>query len=331
MIEKHFFLDEADPVLFYGPANANLRMLKALCPKLRIMARGNVLKAIGDEEELAAFEELFAALQKHCTKYNVLTEEDVLNIVKRRQTHGEAAEGVIVYSMGGKPITARSENQRRLVEAYDRCDLLFAVGPAGSGKTYTAIALAVRALKNKEVKRLILSRPAVEAGEKLGFLPGDMKEKIDPYLQPLYDALQEMVPPAKLQEYMATGVIQIAPLAFMRGRTLNDAVVILDEAQNTTSAQIKMFLTRMGTNTKMIVTGDRTQIDLPPTVRSGLVEALRILQGIPGVAFVEMTKKDIVRHRLVTRIVEAYEQEARRKRDEAAAGEAQQNTNQNQQ
>ena len=319
MIEKHFFLDEADPVLFYGPANANLRMLKALCPKLRIMARGNVLKAIGDEEEL------FAALQKHCTKDNVLTEEDVLDIVKRRQTHGEAAEGVIVYSMGGKPITARSENQRRLVEAYDRCDLLFAVGPAGSGKTYTAIALAVRALKNKEVKRLILSRPAVEAGEKLGFLPGDMKEKIDPYLQPLYDALQEMIPPVKLQEYLSTGVIQIAPLAFMRGRTLNDAVVILDEAQNTTSAQIKMFLTRMGTNTKMIITGDRTQIDLPPTVRSGLVEALRILQGIPGVAFIEMTKKDIVRHRLVTRIVEAYEQEARRKRDEAAAGEAQQN------
>ena len=318
MTEKHFILEEADPVLFFGPANANFRMLKALCPKLRLMARGNVVKVIGDEEELAVFDEAFHALEKHCAKYNLLTEEDVLNIVKHRQTRGEAAEGVIVYSMGGKPITARSENQRRLVEAYGHNDLLFAVGPAGSGKTYTAIALAVRALKNKEVKRLILSRPAVEAGEKLGFLPGDMKEKIDPYLQPLYDALQEMIPPARLQEYMETGIIQIAPLAFMRGRTLNDAVVILDEAQNTTSAQIKMFLTRMGTNTKMIVTGDTTQIDLPASVRSGLVEALRILEGIPGVAFIMMTKKDIVRHRLVTRIVEAYEREARRRKGEPA-------------
>lgn len=318
MIEKHFVLEDADPVLFCGPGNANLRMLKALCPKLRIVARDNVLKVMGGEEEMAGFEETFRALEKHCAKFNALTEENVLDIVKRRAAPAEAAEGVIVYSTGGKPVTARSENQRRLVEAYAGNDMLFAIGPAGSGKTYTAIALAVRALKNKEVKKLILSRPAVEAGEKLGFLPGDMKDKIDPYLQPLYDALQEMIPPLKLQEYIATNVIQIAPLAFMRGRTLNDAVVILDEAQNTTSAQIKMFLTRMGINTKMIVTGDRTQIDLPPSTRSGLVEAERILAGIPGIAFIEMDKKDIVRHKLVTRIVEAYEKEAARRRALAA-------------
>lgn len=314
MIERHYVIEEADPVIFFGVNNANLRMLRALCPKLRIIGRDNVLKVMGGEEEMADFEDAFHALEKHCAKFNQLTEEDLLDIVKHRKlAQGEeASEGVIVYSTGGKPITARSENQRRLVEAYGQNDLLFAVGPAGSGKTYTAIALAVRALKNKEIKKIILSRPAVEAGEKLGFLPGDMKEKIDPYLQPLYDALQEMIPAAKLQEYMATNVIQIAPLAFMRGRTLNDAVVILDEAQNTTTAQIKMFLTRMGWNTKMIVTGDRTQIDLPPSQRSGLTEALRILQGIPGIAFIEMTKKDIVRHKLVTRIVEAYEAEAAR-------------------
>ena len=250
MIEKHFILDEADPVIFYGVNNVNIKMLRALCPKLRIMARDNVVRVMGDEEEMANFEEVFGKLEKHCAKFNNLTEEDILNIVKGHITQGETAHDVIVYSTGGKPITPRSENQRRLVEAYDKCDMIFAIGPAGSGKTYTAIALAVKALKSKAVKKIILSRPAVEAGEKLGFLPGDMKDKIDPYLQPLYDALQEMIPAAKLQEYMDTNVIQIAPLAFMRGRTLNDAVVILDEAQNTTTAQIKMFLTRMGWNTK---------------------------------------------------------------------------------
>lgn len=310
MIEKHFIIEEADPVLFYGANNANLRLLKALCPKLRIVARDNVLKVMCDETDMAAFEEIFQQLQKHCAKYNVLSEEDVIEIVRRGSTQRQHQEGVIVYSTGGKPITARSENQRRLVEAYDTHDMLFAIGPAGSGKTYTAIALAVRALKNKSIKKIILSRPAVEAGEKLGFLPGDMKEKIDPYLQPLYDALQEMIPAAKLQEYMETNVIQIAPLAFMRGRTLNDAVVILDEAQNTSTAQIKMFLTRMGWNTKMIVTGDRTQIDLPPSQKSGLIEAQRILKGVEGIAFIEMNKRDIVRHKLVTRIVEAYEHDA---------------------
>lgn len=316
MIEKHFILEEADPVVFFGVNNANLRLLRALCPKLRIIGRDNVLKVMGGEEEMAAFEETFHAMEHHCSKFNRLAEEDIITLVKRRVAEREPDEGAIVYSTGGKPITARTENQRRLVEAYSRNDMLFAVGPAGSGKTYTAIALAVRALKNKEIKKIILSRPAVEAGEKLGFLPGDMKEKIDPYLQPLYDALQEMIPAVKLQEYLATNVIQIAPLAFMRGRTLNDAVVILDEAQNTTTAQIKMFLTRMGWNTKMIVTGDRTQIDLPASQRSGLTEALRILAGIPGIAFIEMTKKDIVRHKLVTRIVEAYETDAARQKAE---------------
>ena len=314
MIEKHFILEEADPVIFYGANNANLRMLKALCPKLRIVARDNVVKVMCSEEEMADFEDLFRLLEAHCVKFNQLTEEDILNIIKRGKTQKQHQEGVIVYSTGGRPITARSENQRRLVEAYAKHDMLFAIGPAGSGKTYTAIALAVRALKNKEVKKIILSRPAVEAGEKLGFLPGDMKDKIDPYLQPLYDALQEMIPAAKLQEYMESNIIQIAPLAFMRGRTLNDAVVILDEAQNTSSAQIKMFLTRMGWNTKMIVTGDRTQIDLPPSQKSGLIEAQRILKDVNGIAFIEMDKRDIVRHKLVTRIVEAYEQESHKAR-----------------
>ena len=322
MIEKHFILEEADPVIFYGANNANLRMLKALCPKLRIVARDNVVKVMCSEEEMADFEDLFHLLETHCVKFNQLTEEDILNIIKRGKTQKQHQEGVIVYSTGGKPITARSENQRRLVEAYAKHDMLFAIGPAGSGKTYTAIALAVRALKNKEVKKIILSRPAVEAGEKLGFLPGDMKDKIDPYLQPLYDALQEMIPAAKLQEYMESNIIQIAPLAFMRGRTLNDAVVILDEAQNTSSAQIKMFLTRMGWNTKMIVTGDRTQIDLPPSQKSGLIEAQRILKDVSGIAFIEMDKRDIVRHKLVTRIVEAYEQESKQHR---ATEEADQN------
>lgn len=307
MIEKHYLLEEADPILFFGASNINLKILRALFPKLRIVGRDNVIKVMGSEEDMVLFEEIFEKLEKHCAKYNSLIEEDILAIVKNRRLRDEGSNDVIVYSTTGKPIAPRSENQRRLVAACTDNDMLFAVGPAGSGKTYVAIALAVKALKNKEIKKIILCRPAVEAGEKLGFLPGDMKEKIDPYLQPLYDALEEMIPPAKLQEYMQTNVIQIAPLAFMRGRTLNDAVVILDEAQNTTTAQIKMFLTRMGWNTKMIITGDTTQIDLPQSTRSGLIEAMNILQGIPGIAFIEMNKGDIVRHRLVTRIVEAYE------------------------
>ena len=314
MIEKHLILEDVDPAIFYGVRNSNLRMVKSLYPKLRIMARDNVVKAIGEEEDLERFEGKMEELISHCAKYNSLTEEAILNILHGQKTKDESAEEVIVYSTSGKPIRARSENQLKLVKAYEKNDLVFAIGPAGTGKTYTSIALAVRALKRKEIRKIILSRPAVEAGEKLGFLPGDMKEKIDPYLQPLYDALEEMIPVAKLMEYMDMNVIQIAPLAFMRGRTLNDAVVILDEAQNTTTSQIKMFLTRMGTNTKMIVTGDRTQIDLPVTQKSGLVEALRILKNVPDIGFVELDKKDIVRHKLVTRIVEAYEQEEKNKK-----------------
>ena len=307
MIEKHIVLEDIDPVIFYGVNNANMQMIKALYPKLRIVARGNVIKVMGDEEEMCAFEESILALEKHCAQYNSLKEEVILDIVKGRKPQVEKTGDTIVFSVTGKPIVPRSPNQLKLVQEYEKNDMLFAIGPAGSGKTYTAIALAVRSLKNKEIKKIILSRPAVEAGEKLGFLPGDMKDKIDPYLQPLYDALQDMIPAAKLKEYMELNVIQIAPLAFMRGRTLNDAVVILDEAQNTTTQQIKMFLTRMGMNTKMIVTGDMTQIDLPSSQTSGLIQALKILKGVKGISFIELNKKDIVRHKLVTRIVEAYE------------------------
>ena len=307
MIEKHIVLEDVDPVVFYGVNNANMQMIKALYPKLRIVARDNIIRVMGDEEQMCAFEEQIVALEKHCAKFNSLNEEAILDIIKGNKPQVEKTGDVIVYSVTGKAITPRSENQLKLVKEYEKNDMVFAIGPAGSGKTYTAIALAVRALKNKEIKKIILSRPAVEAGEKLGFLPGDMKEKIDPYLQPLYDALQDMIPAAKLKEYMELNIIQIAPLAFMRGRTLNDAVVILDEAQNTTSAQIKMFLTRMGMNTKMIVTGDMTQIDLPHSQTSGLIQAMKILKGVKGISFVELNKKDIVRHKLVTKIVEAYE------------------------
>ena len=307
MIEKHIVLEDIDPVIFYGVNNANMQMIKALFPKLRIVARGDVIKVMGDEEEMCAFEEAILALEKHCARYNSLNEEAILDIIKGNKPQIEKTGDVIVYSVTGKPITPRSTNQLKLVKEFDKNDMIFAIGPAGSGKTYTAIALAVRALKNKEIKKIILSRPAVEAGEKLGFLPGDMKDKIDPYLQPLYDALQDMIPAAKLKEYMGLNIIQIAPLAFMRGRTFNDAIVILDEAQNTTTQQIKMFLTRMGMNTKMIVTGDMTQIDLPSSQTSGLVQAIKILKGVIGISFIELNKKDIVRHKLVTRIVEAYE------------------------
>lgn len=315
MIEKNIVLEDIEPVVLYGIGNVHLRMLKALYPKLRIVARDNVIKVMGDESAIEEFEANIRKMEAHGARYNSLREEDILDIVHGNKIYA-VQENVIVYSVGGKPITARSANQQKFVKAYESNDLVFAIGPAGTGKTYTGIALAVRALKNKEKKRIILSRPAVEAGEKLGFLPGDMKEKIDPYLQPLYDALEEMIPPTRLQEMMEQNIIQIAPLAFMRGRTLNDAVVILDEAQNTTGAQIKMFLTRMGTNTKMIVTGDRTQIDLLPSIKSGLIEAMRILNGIEGIAFVELGQKDIVRHQLVTRIVEAYDAETKRRKEE---------------
>ena len=307
MIEKHIILEDVDPVMFYGVGNAHLQMIKSLYPKLRIVARDNVLRVLGDEEEMAKAEEDIELMRKHLAKYNMLNEEDILDIVKGKQTKADSVKGVLVYSISGRPIKSRSENQQQLIEAYEKNDMVFAVGPAGTGKTYLSIALAVKALKEKTIKKIILSRPAVEAGEKLGFLPGDMKDKIDPYLQPLYDALEDMIPAVKLQDMMEKHIIQIAPLAFMRGRTLSDAVVILDEAQNTTSQQIRMFLTRMGMNTKMIITGDLTQIDLPREQRSGLKEALKILDGVEGIGVVKLGQKDIVRHKLVTRIVNAYD------------------------
>ena len=307
MIEKHIIIEDVDPVMFYGVNNSNLQMIKSLLPKLRINARGDVIRVLGDEEEMCTFEENIELMRQHLIKYNKITEEDILDIIKGRKIKEDSAKDIIVYNITGRPIKSRSENQQRIIDAYTANDMIFAVGPAGTGKTYLAIALAVKALKEKQIKRIILSRPAVEAGEKLGFLPGDMKDKIDPYLQPLYDALEDMIPAAKLQDMIEKRIIQIAPLAFMRGRTLNDAVVILDEAQNTTTAQIKMFLTRMGWNTKMIITGDMTQIDLPKNTRSGLGEALEILQNIKGISIVEMNQKDIVRHKLVTCIVDAYE------------------------
>ena len=294
-------------MVFYGVNNSHLQMIRSLFPKLRIVARNNVIRVLGDEEEMASFEEKIEKMRLHVLKYNNIGEEDILDIVKSRQTKRDAVKGVIVYNISGKPIKCKSENQQQLVDAYEKNDMVFATGPAGTGQTYLSIALAVRALKEKTARKIILSRPAVEAGEKLGFLPGDMKEKIDPYLQPLYDALGDMLPAVKLQDMMEKNIIQIAPLAFMRGRTLSDAVVILDEAQNTTPAQLRMFLTRMGWDTKMIITGDMTQIDLPRGQRSGLSEALQILKDVEGIGFVELNKKDIVRHKLVTRIVNAYE------------------------
>lgn len=306
MIEKHIILDDVDPVVFYGVKNANIQMAKALYPKLRIVARGQVLKVMGDDETVADFELQVEKLRRHCLKFNSLSEEEVLHLLQGERIARIQTDDVLVYNTQGRPIQARSRNQKRLVELFNDNDMVFAIGPAGSGKTYLSIALAVSALKSKQARKIILSRPAVEAGEKLGFLPGDMKDKIDPYLQPLYDALEDMIPAMKLQEMMEQKIIQIAPLAFMRGRTLNDAVVILDEAQNTTPQQIKMFLTRMGVNTKMIITGDISQIDLPNHTRSGLVEALEVLKDVKGIGFARMSQEDIARHKLVTRIVEAY-------------------------
>ncbi len=307
MIERIIIIDSVDPVSFYGVNNCNMQLIRNLFPKLRMAARGQVIKVIGDEEETAQFEKRIKELEDYCSRYNKLPEDVILDIVKGHSPKEMKRDDVIIYGINGKPIAARNPNQQKLVDAFIHNALTFALGPAGTGKTYIAIALAVRALKNREVRKIILSRPAVEAGEKLGFLPGDMKDKIDPYLQPLYDALEDMIPAVKLKEYMDNNVIQIAPLAFMRGRTLNDAVIVLDEAQNTTTHQIKMFLTRLGMNAKMIITGDVTQIDLPRSVRSGLVQALHVLNGVEGIGMVEFGKKDIVRHHLVQRIVEAYQ------------------------
>ena len=307
MIEKHIVLEDIDPIMFYGVGNCHLQMVKSLFPKLRIMARGNVLRVLGDEEEIAKIEEDVETMRKHLLTHNTISEEDILDIIKGRKTASESSKGVIVYSMSGRPIKSKSENQQKLIDAYYENDMIFAVGPAGTGKTYLSIALAVKALKEKTAKKIILCRPAVEAGEKLGFLPGDIKDKIDPYLQPLYDALEDMLPGVKLQDMMEKRIIQICPLAFMRGRTLSDAIVILDEAQNTTSAQLRMFLTRMGWNTKMMITGDLTQVDLPKQSKCGLREALSILKNTEGIAMIYFNQKDIVRHKLVTRIVNAYD------------------------
>ena len=307
MIERHVIIDNVDPVVFYGVNNCNIQLIRNLFPKLRMAARGNVIKVIGDEEETALFEQKVKELADFCNHYNQLNEEVIIDTIKGTPPKELKMDDAIIFGVNGKPIKARTPNQQLLVKTFTENDLTFALGPAGTGKTYLAVAMAVRALKNREVRKIILSRPAVEAGEKLGFLPGDMKDKIDPYLQPLYDALEDMIPNAKLKEYMETKVIQIAPLAFMRGRTLNDAIVVLDEAQNTTTHQIKMFLTRLGMGSKMIVTGDVTQIDLPRTTASGLIQALKILRNVKGIGRVEFEKKDIVRHHLEQRIVEAYE------------------------
>lgn len=314
MIEKHIVIEDIDPVEFYGVGNGHIQILKSLFPKLRVVARDNVIRVLGDEEEMCRFEEDVEKIRQHIVKYNTITDEDLLDIVKGNPMKGDGGDDVLVYSITGRPIKSRSANQQELIDAFAKDDMVFAVGPAGTGKTYLSIALAVKALKEKTARKIILSRPAVEAGEKLGFLPGDMKDKIDPYLQPLYDALEDMIPQVKLQDMMEKKIIQIAPLAFMRGRTLSDAVVILDEAQNTTTAQIKMFLTRMGWNTKMIITGDLTQIDLPHNTRSGLAEAMDILDGVKGISVIRMNSKDIVRHKLVTRIVNAFDKAAKKEK-----------------
>lgn len=308
MIERTVIIDGVDPQTFYGTNSANMSLIRNLFPKLRMAARGNVIKVIGEEGETAEFEKKIKEIEAYAAKYNKVTEDVIIDIIKGEAPKAVNTEGVIIFGQSGRPIAPRNANQAKMVKSFAENDLTFALGPAGTGKTYIAIALAVAALKARACKRIILSRPAVEAGEKLGFLPGDMKDKIDPYLRPLYDALEDMIPPLKLKEYMENDTIQIAPLAFMRGRTLNDAVIILDEAQNTTTHQMKMFLTRMGTNGKMIITGDATQIDLPRSTQSGLMQALRILRGVKGIGVIEYVKKDIVRHPLVQRIVDAYEE-----------------------
>ncbi|WP_346863343.1 PhoH family protein [uncultured Draconibacterium sp.] len=313
-MDKQIFLEGVDPLEFYGVNNSKIDLIKKLFPKIKITARGQALFIQGEPSEIKTFEKKFALLLEHFYQYNVLNDEIIQEIfnsgISSMEENGTGDKDLIVFGNNGKPVRARTPNQKRLHEVSSKSDLIFAIGPAGTGKTYTAIALAVKALKNKEIRKIILSRPAVEAGENLGFLPGDLKDKIDPYLQPLYDALQDMIPPKKLEEFMKDGTIQIAPLAFMRGRTLSNAYVILDEAQNTTVNQLKMFLTRMGLNAKFIITGDVTQIDLPRKSNSGLVQALKILKGIKSISTIFFDKKDIVRHRLVRDIVEAYDKHA---------------------
>ncbi len=317
-INKEILIEGVDPRELYGAQDIYLELMRELSPKVKVVARGSSLKALGAKRDVDAFERKMNALVEYYIKYGHISRE----VVEQAFSTGisdcvepKADKDTIVFGNNGNVIRARTVNQRRLVELYEKNDLLFAIGPAGSGKTYTAIALAVKALKEREVRRVILTRPAVEAGEKLGFLPGDMKEKLDPYLQPLYDALNDMIPAAKLQKYLEDGTVQIAPLAYMRGRTLDNAFVILDEAQNTTRSQIKMFLTRMGRNAKFIVTGDVTQIDLPRKSDSGLTGAMNILREVEGIGIVEFDKRDIVRHPLVKHIVEAFDRAAEREHD----------------
>ena len=308
MIEKRISIGNIDPIDFYGVNNSKFNLLKEYFPKLKIIARGDELILQGEMNDIETLSNKITTLLEHYHRYNMLTVANLKRIILEDNvvSDPEDAASVILFGNAGKAIRARTENQRKLVELAKTNDLLFATGPAGSGKTYTAIALAVKALRNREVKRIVLSRPAVEAGENLGFLPGDLKEKVDPYLQPLYDALSDMIPPKKLEEYLESEIIQIAPLAYMRGRTLNDSFVILDEAQNTTRNQLKMFLTRMGISAKFVITGDMSQIDLPKKSDSGLIHAFDILKEIKGIAFVEFNSSDIVRHHLVKEIVKAY-------------------------
>jgi phosphate starvation-inducible protein PhoH and related proteins len=310
MIEQLIYLEGIDPAVLYGINNNLLDKIKSFFPKLKIVARGNEIRVYGDEDEIVRFDDLIHLLIEHLQKFNSLSENDLERFMTgeyREEPVTGDSSGVLVYGTHGKMISARTVNQRKLAGDYLKNDLLFAIGPAGTGKTYTAIALAVKAFKNKEVKKIILTRPAVEAGEHLGFLPGDVKEKLDPYLQPLYDALHDMIPAKRLKDYLTDGTVQIAPLAYMRGRTLDNAAVILDEAQNATTNQLKMFLTRMGKSAKFIVTGDITQIDLPDKTRSGLTYALKILKGVRGLSIIYFDERDIIRHRLVKLIVKAYE------------------------
>lgn len=308
MNERIIELEQITPKEFWGPQDSHLTALKKLYPKLKIVARGNLVKIYGDNEIMDAFEERFNRLVKYFQKYNTINENIIERLILDDAPQQEAKnhDAVLVHGVGGKLIKAKTPNQQRLIDFVQKNDMVFAVGPAGTGKTYTSVALAVKALKEKQVKRIILTRPAVEAGENLGFLPGDMKEKLDPYMQPLYDALRDMIPGGTLEDYITKGIIQIAPLAFMRGRTLDNAFVILDEAQNTTHAQMKMFLTRMGRNAKFIITGDPGQVDLPRKVSSGLRQALNILANVDGIGILFLDDKDIVRHRLVKQIVDAY-------------------------
>ncbi|MBS1647056.1 MAG: PhoH family protein [Bacteroidetes bacterium] len=311
MNEKTFYIDAFDPLELYGVNDAKLKQIKKHLPNLRIVARGSEIKVAGAEADVAYFEKKLNLLGEQYHKTNTISEAAIDRIFGQTgdnilEKASEANHDVILFGSKGMPIKARTENQKRMVQSIAKNDMLFAIGPAGSGKTYTAVALAVRALKNKEVKKIILTRPAVEAGENLGFLPGDLKEKLDPYLQPLYDALYDMIPVEKLNQYIETQMIQIAPLAFMRGRTLDNAFVILDEAQNTTQSQMKMFLTRMGANAKFIITGDTTQVDLPKNQSSGLLQSVQLLSGVAGIDFIYLKSEDIIRHKLVKEIISRY-------------------------